>query len=308
LEFIRAFIKNAISTNQSKPENLNKNLAELFNRYCSEEIPKHTKNHNLAELKLENVHSLLTSMTPKVIEYINQAFKSRINWQDVSQSAVNAYFSYLTHDQFVQFSGLVFFGFGDKEIFPGLLPVNVSIVLDGMLRYLEDKQNAAKINDAESAVIAPFAQTDVIDTILRGISPEIDKLYSQTFGSLLEDVLKTKLPKLPEMPESVKSRLKEINIDELVAKYNDSLTNIIREKNVVPLMNAVSQLSKEDLAEMSESLVYLTYLKRRFTLAEESVGGPVDVAVVTKGDGFIWIKRKHYFDAKLNQGFFQKYF
>lgn len=74
-----------------------------------------------------------------------------------------------------------------------------------------------------------------------------------------------------------------------------------------PLMGAVAQLSKEDLAEMAESLVYLTYLKRRFTMDEESVGGPVDIAVITKGDGFVWIKRKHYFSPELNQSFIQKY-
>ena len=44
------------------------------------------------------------------------------------------------------------------------------------------------------------------------------------------------------------------------------------------------------------------------TFAEESVGGPVDVAVISKGDGFIWIKRKHYFDPSLNSHFFTNYF
>ncbi|MBK8110759.1 MAG: hypothetical protein IPK46_10755 [Saprospiraceae bacterium] len=68
-------------------------------------------------------------------------------------------------------------------------------------------------------------------------------------------------------------------------------------------MNAVSNLAKEDLSEMAESLIYLTYLKRRITFAEESVGGPVDVAVISKGDGFVWIKRKHYFRPELNQHF-----
>ncbi len=33
---------------------------------------------------------------------------------------------------------------------------------------------------------------------------------------------------------------------------------------------------------MAESLLYLTYLKRRITFAEESVGGPVDVAIISK--------------------------
>jgi hypothetical protein len=40
----------------------------------------------------------------------------------------------------------------------------------------------------------------------------------------------------------------------------------------------------------------------------ETVGGPVDVAIISKYDGFIWIKRKHYFDKKQNPFFRQKYF
>ena len=57
---------------------------------------------------------------------------------------------------------------------------------------------------------------------------------------------------------------------------------------------------------MAESLVRMTCLKRHVTTDDETVGGPVDVAVITKGDGFIWIKRKHYFDASLNQHYFEK--
>lgn len=41
---------------------------------------------------------------------------------------------------------------------------------------------------------------------------------------------------------------------------------------------------------------------------EETVGGPVDVAVISKGDGFVWINRKHYFKPELNTQFFNNYF
>jgi hypothetical protein len=30
--------------------------------------------------------------------------------------------------------------------------------------------------------------------------------------------------------------------------------------------------------------------------------------VISKGDGFIWIKRKHYFDPALNYHFFANYY
>jgi hypothetical protein len=32
----------------------------------------------------------------------------------------------------------------------------------------------------------------------------------------------------------------------------------------------------------------------------ETVGGPIDVAIITKGDGFVWVKRKPKFDLQLN--------
>jgi hypothetical protein len=54
---------------------------------------------------------------------------------------------------------------------------------------------------------------------------------------------------------------------------------------------------------MAESLVNLTSLKRRVSLQAETVGGPVDVAVISRSDGFIWIKRKEYFRPELNPGY-----
>jgi hypothetical protein len=68
-------------------------------------------------------------------------------------------------------------------------------------------------------------------------------------------------------------------------------------------MKVVTTLPKEEMAAMAEALVELTSLRRKVDSPLESVGGPTDVAVVSKGDGLIWIKRKHYFDAALNKDF-----
>lgn len=71
-------------------------------------------------------------------------------------------------------------------------------------------------------------------------------------------------------------------------------------------MSIVEFLPKEELAEMAESLVSLTSLRYRMSTEDDTVGGPIDVAVISKGDGFIWIKRKHYFDPKLNLRYLQR--
>lgn len=59
---------------------------------------------------------------------------------------------------------------------------------------------------------------------------------------------------------------------------------------------------------MAEALVNLTSFKRKISLEIETVGEPIDVAIISKGDGFIWIKRKHYFDPKINLRFIENYF
>ena len=88
------------------------------------------------------------------------------------------------------------------------------------------------------------------------------------------------------------------------AELKDYSTN----KHIQPVMEAVSNLPKDDLANMAETLVNITSFKRKVTLDVESVGGPIDVAVISKGDGFVWVKRKHYFNPELNHSFFANYF
>jgi hypothetical protein len=75
-----------------------------------------------------------------------------------------------------------------------------------------------------------------------------------------------------------------------------------------PIVDIVDHLPKEELAAMAEAFVNLTSYKRHVTSQAETVGGPIDVALISRGDGFIWIKRKHYFDCALNQHFLSNYY
>ncbi len=95
---------------------------------------------------------------------------------------------------------------------------------------------------------------------------------------------------------------------ELLADYNERMRRFKREEFIDPVINAVAALPKDELAAMAEALVNLTSFKRKVTLETETVGGPIDVAVISKGDGFIWIKRKHYFKPELNPHFVENYF
>ena len=50
----------------------------------------------------------------------------------------------------------------------------------------------------------------------------------------------------------------------------------------------------------------LESLKEKVTRGTQSVGGPIDVAVITKAEGLVWLKRKLYFDAGLNHRYMSR--
>jgi hypothetical protein len=213
-----------------------------------------------------------------------------------------------TKEELTNFTGLIFTGFGEDEIYPQLIPINISLVVDNRLRYYVNENRAASISNNNNGAVCPFAQTDVIDTILTGIDPSLDNIYLNNFDALFKRYNQAIVDSIGDSNPLLIEQIQNLDTTAIVKEFSKLNQQIKQENHIIPLMNAVSNLAKEDLSEMAESLIYLTYLKRRITFAEESVGGPVDVAVISKGDGFVWIKRKHYFRPEFNQHFFENYF
>jgi len=133
------------------------------------------------------------------------------------------------------------------------------------------------------------------------IKDEFIELVIKQYHSFIADSIK-------DLNEEISQKIKTLNIEEVSQAFYQEMNKVKSELQINPTVETVSILSKEDLSEMAESLIYLTYLKRRISSDEESVGGPIDVAIISKGDGFIWKKRKHYFSQELNKHFMSNYF
>lgn len=212
-------------------------------------------------------------------------------------------------------SGIVVAGFGDKEKFPAVRSFKTHTIACGKLIYDLDDDNSIDLNKLEPnatfGAICPFAQRDVVDSFLRGIESNILRLVLEYGNNLVDQVPKAVAQSLPKLTQADKKRLvKRLNTAgfDIFSQFKTHLNKFIDGNHIVPMLTTVSVLPKEDLAAMAESLVSLTSVKRKMSLEVETVGGPVDVAVVTKGDGFVWINRKHYFRANLNPHFVANYF
>ncbi len=201
-------------------------------------------------------------------------------------------------------SGLVFAGFGEEEIFPSLVEIVTDGVFGDVVKAYTKKHVDIDRAGIGAAVIS-FAQSEMVGRFMNGIDPEFMAYLRQFFEDSLVKVVSELLgtdsqadqlseQELPQRLEIVRGNLADF----------EEATNAFRwQRYNEPILDIVNLLPKEELAGMAEALVSLTSLKRRVSTEEESVGGPVDVAVISKGDGFVWIKRKHYFDPSLNRDY-----
>lgn len=202
-------------------------------------------------------------------------------------------------------TGIVFAGFGNDEIFPSLKSFMIEAIYDGVLKYKDHED--VKIDATNEAVIVPFAQQEMVHSFITGIEPELKKEIRQMFDKLANvypDITSTILG--TAISTTQRDEIHDAG-KRMVDEFNIALEQMINDKYTNPIMDTVGSLPKEELAAMAEALVNLTSIKRRISNQRETVGGPIDVAVISKGDGFIWIKRKHYFSPDLNYSYLQNY-
>jgi len=206
-------------------------------------------------------------------------------------------------------SGIVIAGYGDEEVFPSLIELTIDGVLDGIAKCKID--TSEKITFDQTAVIMPFAQGEMVSIFMEGVSPDYQDAINSALSQIFMSYPKILLDNLPQIPDQEKDKVfkKLLSVGKVVLNdINNGLNRYKRDAFIGPILTAVGVLPKDELAIMAETLVNLTSFKRKMSMEMETVGGPIDVALISKGDGFVWIKRKHYFQAELNHHFFSNYF
>ena len=201
--------------------------------------------------------------------------------------------------------GIAIAGFGDKEIFPHMVHLHISGMINGKLRY--QKVSEEEISEKNKAAIIPLAQTDVMQTFLLGINNQFIRELAKDIPEEIQkciSILDDSLFAPGKKDEVLK------NLQALAPVILQRMNDIAGKNYVGPIIQSVATLPIEELALLAESMINITSVRRKVALDHNigTVGGPIDVAIISKGDGLIWLKRKHYFDGKYNPQYFYSHF
>jgi hypothetical protein len=190
------------------------------------------------------------------------------------------------------FTGIAITGYGNEEIFPVCIQIETLGIINN--KIFKINENYFEITHAQTSQIIPLAQTDVMNEFFLGVNNEVQDIYYKKFKTRIDS----------EKDENIKSEIIKLNnsIEEERKKLVDS--------RLMNIHNSLSFLPRDEMIYMAEGMINLTSFKRRLVLDNfsETVGGPIDIAFISKGDGFIWIKRKKYFEKDMNYVFTENYF
>ena len=259
-------------------------------------------------LPLDQQEAVVQKYSSAIVDAIS-GILGTFNDEGLVKEAVRFSMAVLFSDSFSpQSSGIVIAGYGTDEYFPTVLDYET----DGYVgrRIKIKRKDISDVSRGMPSCIRSFAQGDMVQRFMNGIDLDFLETIMRTFTDTLSDSCFAVLDKYGvakhKKADEVKEQIKEAVNKASEAIFGDAEKYMARNFSD-PVVKMVALLPKDEIAHLAESLVALTSLKRRVSSDAETVGGPIDVALISKGDGFVWIKRKNYFSGELNHQFTRRY-
>lgn len=177
-------------------------------------------------------------------------------------------------------------GFGEKNIFPKCQHLLILGITNGKINY-KIKDNIS-ISTSHLDSILPLAQSDVMTTFL--LNANVNTL--DNLKIIIQNVASNQIASF--LSKDSKERQGDLfgkMSDEVVEQYIEHLRN----KEYAPIHNAMSTLPIKEMTQFAESMINITSIKRMVVYDNNvsTVGGAIDIASITRKNGFVWVKSKN---------------
>jgi len=188
------------------------------------------------------------------------------------------------YEEYSRDAVLTIVGYGADELFPASEKVIFQGIIDGRLRV--GPIDSTSITVDMSSSIIPLGQTEAVHTFLRAYNPAFLSKAHERLGSVVDkvrEIVGAEPAVLSKMEELEATGHEELDSDFEALSWGEFLQ---------PMVDTVAGLPPAEVARMAEALVGLQVLRQLTQADAETVGGPIDVAIVTRHDGVRWIRHK----------------
>jgi hypothetical protein len=186
-------------------------------------------------------------------------------------------------------SGIYFVGYGEKSLYPSYWGIDAFAFLNGKVVYELDYRRTVRTNDP--SFFKTLAQDDTIISVISDVNWTGSHELFNIVQSTIEKSTSTYIKNNPASKEVIEKYQAELNENFEKLKYFKAYS-MDRERK---FLSSLAVMGVVDMAEYAENLISLQSLKRKYELDAQNnatVGGPTDVAIITKFEGFKWIKSK----------------
>lgn len=237
-------------------------------------------------IKLYRPH--LTRPLPTVAEHAQHFLNWLVHDLEQTYQALSKYRRHTpTHDRTALNAGAVFAGYGANQLLPAITTYRIDTPLENGVPHpeLQTDQTGAIENPKRSCLVT-FGTPDPMDTMLTRIS--ID-LYNDTIEKYIRDAV------MGELLDNDTIRNQADTLATNIVRHVEQRTETYIVRQIQRISEAVATLSTGALAHVAESLVNFAAIHQQIRTNHITVASPVDVAVITRGDGFTWAKCKPSF-------------
>lgn len=191
-------------------------------------------------------------------------------------------------------TGLVFGGYGADELYPVTVTYHASAVVGGIVKRA--RVDETRIDGDMHASIGLYADSEATYAFLRGIAYGLEaRVYGVIHAAgldLVDKVVAGFSDIDPVLRESVRRQCHSEVVPQTVQNCYDVINAFQQQTYLNPILAVVEISTRQDLAETAHDLVALNIFKKRIMADDPTVGGAIDVAMISRDTGFTWVKRQ----------------
>jgi hypothetical protein len=191
-------------------------------------------------------------------------------------------------------TGLVFAGFGSEERYPVVVTHFLSAIVGGIVKRAEASVDA--IDGDIRSKIRVFADSEVTNAFIRGIDFNLERrvygIMQLLMQSLVDQVVGAFGNIDPAQREDVRRRFQANLVPQYFNAFRGMIGDYQQQTFINPVLRVLEIAARNELAETARELVSLNVFKKRIMAQKQTVGGAIDVAVISREGGFQWYNRQ----------------